>query len=153
MPPDPREHESPGPEPPRPSGTPRAEGKGGVAREAPRSAPQAAVSPAFSQCVARAWPCESRPRPSLAGRVTQAGPGRSAPPSASYAHDFSGPAAIPPSRGAAPQASPAARARTPRPESLRRRGSAVACAASRHRGPSRYSPASPGAPRRSGDGV
>lgn len=89
---------------------PRAEGKGGVAHEAPRPAPQAAESLAFSQCVAGAWPCESRPRPSLAGPVTQAGPARSAPPSASYAHDFSGPAAIPRSRGAAPQASPAARA-------------------------------------------
>lgn len=100
MPRDPREHESRGPEPPRPSGTPRAEGKGGVTREAPRPAPQAAVSPAFSQCVAGAWSCESRPRPSLAGPVTQAGPAGSAPPSASYAHDFSSPAAIPPSRGA-----------------------------------------------------
>lgn len=71
-----------------------------MAREALRRAPQAAVSPAFSQCVAGAWPCESRPRPSLAAPVTQAEPAGSAPPSASYAHDFSGPAAIPPSRGA-----------------------------------------------------
>lgn len=71
-----------------------------MAREALRPAPQAAVSPAFSQCVAGAWPCESRPRPSLAGPVTQARPAGSAPPSASYAHDSSGPAAIPPSRGA-----------------------------------------------------
>lgn len=95
-----------------------------MAREVRRPAPQAAPSPAFSQCVAGAWPCESWPRPSPAGRVTQAGPAGSAPPSASSAHDFPGPAAIPPGRGAAPQASPAARARPPRPESLRRRGSA-----------------------------
>lgn len=93
----PRVHRRPGRE--EPAGPRRREGW--VAREVRRPAPQAAPSPAFSQCVAGAWPRESWPRPSPAGRVTQAGPAGSAPPSASSAHDFPGPAAIPPGRGAA----------------------------------------------------
>lgn len=93
----PRVHRRPGRE--EPAG-PRGR-EGWVAREVRRPAPQAAPSPAFSQCVAGAWPPESWPRPSPAGRVTQAGPAGSAPPSASSAHDFPGPAAIPPGRGAA----------------------------------------------------
>lgn len=122
-----------------------------MAREVRRPAPQASPSPAFSQCVAGAWPFESWPRPSPAGRVTQAGPAGSAPlrprrppPTTSLAR--------PPFRLAA-----ARRLRPRRQPGLGRRGPSHcdaaappgACAASRRRGPSRYSPASPGAPRRS----